>query len=255
MLKFLKKTEKTAKSVSEAKELALAELGVSEDEADIEVLDEGSKGFLGLGAKEAHVTVEVKDANAAIAKKFLSELFAAMKLDITIEVKSEDNMLNIELIGSDMGIVIGKHGDTLDGVQYLTSLVVNSINENYIKVTIDAENYRQKRQETLIALSERLAHKVEKTGRKQTLEPMNPYERRIIHANLQSSDKVTTYSIGDEPYRKVVIAPKNPRQYAKRSSHQDYGKRGTYGGYKNYENTDYTPSYIPEDEYTGDSDE
>ena len=257
MLKFLKRTEKTAKSVSEAKELALAELGVSEDEADIEVIDEGSKGFLGLGAKEAGVSAEIKDANVAIAKKFLSELFAAMKLDIAIEAKAEGNTLNIELIGSDMGIVIGKRGDTLDGVQYLTSLVVNGLNDDYIKVTIDAENYRQKRHDTLIALSERLAQKAAKTGRKQTLEPMNPYERRIIHANLQSSDKGTTYSVGEEPYRKVVIAPKNPRPYTKKSGYgsSGYSKRSTYGGYKSYEKTDYTPSYEPEDEYSGDSEE
>ena len=249
MLKFLRKTEKTAKNVNDATELALAELGVDKDDAVIEVLEEGNKGFLGLGAKDARVSAEIKDANAAMAKKFLSQLFAAMKIDVEIQAESDGNALNIELIGSDMGIVIGKRGDTLDGLQYLTSLVVNSANDDYIKVTIDAENYRQKRHDTLIALSERLAQKAAKTGRKQTLEPMNPYERRIIHANLQSSDKVTTYSVGEEPYRKVVIAPKNPRPYTKKSSygHSSYGKKSTYGGYKSYEKTEYT-SYQPDTE-------
>ena len=140
MLKFLKKTEKTAKSVSEAKELALAELNASENDVIFEVIDEGAKGFLGLGAKDACVSAELKDANAAAAKKFLSDIFAAMKVDIEIKTESDGNMLNIELVGEDMGIVIGKHGDTLDGLQYLTSLAVNSLNDDYIKVTIDAEN-------------------------------------------------------------------------------------------------------------------
>ena len=105
----------------------------------------------------------------------------------------------------------------------------------------------------MIALSERLAQKVAKTGRKQTLEPMNPYERRIIHANLQSNEKVTTYSVGEEPYRKVVIAPKNPRPYTKKSSYgSGYSKKSSYGGYRSsYETTDYTPSYSPEDEDAG----
>lgn len=249
MLKFLKKTEKTAKSVDEAKALALAELGVSEENVIINVIEEGTKGFLGLGAKEARVVAEVKDQNAAIATKFLCELFDAMKIEVGIyAVSGEDNTLNIELTGDDMGIVIGKRGDTLDGIQYLTSLVVNSINDDYIKVTIDAENYREKRYNALINLSERLAAKVLKTGRKQTLEPMNPYERRIIHANLQSNDKVTTYSIGEDPYRKVVIAPKNPRPYNKKNSYGGYNKKGSYGGYRSYENTDYTPE-VAEDTY------
>lgn len=244
MLKFLRKTEKTAKSVSEAVELALAELEVGRDEVEITVLDEGAKGFLGIGAKDAHISAEIKNVNAAVAKKFLSQIFAAMKMDVEIIVNTDGDMVNIELAGDNMGIVIGKRGDTLDGLQYLTSLVVNSFNDDYIKVTIDTENYRQKRHDTLIALSERLAQKVEKTGRKQILEPMNPYERRIIHANLQSNEKITTYSIGDEPYRKVVIALKNPRPYTKKSSynHSSYGKKSTYGGYKSYE-TEYKSSY------------
>lgn len=114
-----------------------------------------------------------------------------------------------------MGIVIGKRGDTLDSLQYLTSLVVNQRSDDYIKVSIDTENYREKRAEALLALSTRLADKVTKTGKKFTLEPMNPYERRIIHSNLQDSETVTTYSVGSEPYRKVVIAPKNAKPYGK----------------------------------------
>lgn len=251
MLKFLKKTEKTAKSVSEAKELVLNELGLAEEDVDISVVDEGSKGFLGLGAKDACVSAEVKDVNAAAAKKFLGQLFATMNIEVDIKAESDGNMLNVELVGEDLGIVIGKRGDTLDSLQYLTSLVVNGLNDEYIKVTLDAENYRQKRHDSLIALSERLAQKVAKTGRKHTLEPMNPYERRIIHANLQSNENVTTFSVGEEPYRKVVISPKNARPYSGKNRYSErggYGKKSSYGGYSGFESTDYTPAYSNEED-------
>lgn len=241
MLKFLKRTEKTAKSVNDAKALALAELALGEDEVEFSVLEEGTKGFLGLGAKDAVVAAEVKDVVSATAKKFLADLFSAMKIDVEVNVSRDDNMLNIELVGDNLGLVIGKRGDTLDSIQYLTSLAVNGVTDDYVKVTVDAENYRQKRYDSLIALSERLAHKVAKTGRKHTLEPMNPYERRIIHANIQSDDRVTTFSVGSEPYRKVVIAPKNLRPYS-RNRYSD--RKSSYGGYSSgYETTDYTPSY------------
>ena len=141
-----------------------------------------------------------------------------MGIEVKVEARLEDDIIYIDLEGEDMGIVIGKRGDTLDSLQYLTSLVVNRRSDNYVKVTIDTENYREKRKEALIALSNRLAAKVAKSGRKFALEPMNPYERRIIHANLQDNEDVTTFSVGQEPYRKVVIAPKNG------------GRRGGYKG-------------------------
>lgn len=243
MLNFLKRTEKTAKSVDEAKKLALAELGILEDEAIIEVKSEGGKGFLGLLSKGACVSAEVKDDNVAVAKKFLAQIFDAMKLDVEIKAKSDVETLEIELFGDDMGIVIGKRGDTLDSLQYLTSLVVNSFSDEYIRVTIDTENYRQKRNDTLIALSDRIAEKVVRTGRKQTLDPMNPYERRIIHSNLQKNEEVTTFSIGEEPYRKIVIAPKNAKPYSSRGG---YGRRNSYANYESEETTEYTPSYDDE---------
>lgn len=209
LLKYLKKTEKEAKSVDEAKALALSELGVSEDEAEIEVLDEGTKGFLGIGSKGAKVVATAKDGDAAVAKHFLSDIFGAMGLDVSITAKSSSESLDVEMEGSRMGLVIGKHGDTLDALQYLTSLVVNRDSDERIRVILDTENYREKRHAALLALSSRLADKVSRTGKKHTLEPMNPYERRIIHSSLQNNEDVTTYSIGEEPYRKVVIAPKN----------------------------------------------
>ena len=210
MLNFPTKTEKIAKSVDEATELVLSELGLSADEVDIEVVDEGNKGFLGLGSKDAVVTATVKDPISYTAKRFLNQIFTDMNLAVEIKTSLEEDSLLIELSGDNMGIIIGKRGDTLDSLQYLTSLVVNRLCDDYVKVTLDTENYRAKRNEALVALSERLAKKVIKSGKKYTLEPMNPYERRIIHSNLQSNDEVTTFSVGEDPYRKVVIAPKNP---------------------------------------------
>ena len=248
MSQFLRKsnsTEKSAKNKEAAIEAALKELGAAREDVDIEVLDEGSKGFLGIGARDARVRVTLKKAQSEEAapaqtsapvreskkeerpkkeslggpeedaKKFLGDIFSAMNLDVSIDAKMDEQSISIDLAGENMGIVIGKRGDTLDSLQYLTSLVVNQRSEDYIKVSIDTENYREKRTEALLALSNRLAEKVTKTGKKFTLEPMNPYERRIIHSNLQDNPAVTTYSIGQEPYRKVVIAPKNSKPYKK----------------------------------------
>lgn len=243
MSEFQKKsnsTQKTAKSVNDAVKLALAELGVSESEVTIEVIEEGSKGFLGIGSKDAVVRVTVNENGAKpekkaakpaskkqttasapdeIAAKFLQDIFDAMELDVNINAKEgEDNTVSIDISGDNMGIVIGKRGDTLDSLQYLTSLVVNKHSEDYIKVSIDTENYREKRAEALLALSKRLSEKVARTGKKFTLEPMNPYERRIIHSSLQDNEDVTTYSIGTEPYRKVIISPKNAKPSYKKKN-------------------------------------
>ena len=208
MSKFLRKREKTAKSVDEAKELLLEELGLSEDEVKFSIVDEGSKGFLGLGSKEAVVEATIKDYVPYKAKAFLKEVFCGMKLDVTIETVFEGDSLTVNLSGEHMGIIIGKRGDTLDSLQYLTSLVVNHDSDEYIKVTLDTENYREKRYNALVALAKRLAHKVSKSGKKYTLEPMNPYERMLIHTALQEDEKVTTISVGNEPYRKVMIKKK-----------------------------------------------
>lgn len=225
MLKFLKTIEKSAKNVNDAKEAALLELGVSEEEAVIEIIEEGSKGFLGLGSKEAVVKASLKHPELVASKKFLASIFESMKVEVQINADLDENGdIAINLEGENMGIIIGKRGDTLDSIQYLTSLIANKESEKYIKVIIDAENYREKRYNALIALSERLAEKVVRTGKRYTLEPMNPYERRIIHSNLQGNEKVTTRSVGEDPYRKVVIEPKNARPYYRKpyAKHSDF---------------------------------
>lgn len=255
MSQFLKKnssTEQRAKSVDEAVEAALKELNASKDDVDIEVIEEGSKGFLGIGAHDAVVRVTVKGAqnsskNAAddsskpksipenvdeTAKEFLNGIFKAMNMEVQIDAKKTDDGVDIELSGENMGIVIGKRGDTLDSLQYLTSLVVNKGSDDYVKVSIDTENYREKRTETLLALSNRLAEKVTKTGKKFTLEPMNPYERRVIHSNLQNNENITTYSIGQEPYRKVVIAPKNAKYSKRDRDNRDSRRRDTHDNHR-----------------------
>lgn len=223
-----KTIEKKGKTVEEALALALEELGVGEEDVTYTVLEEPSKGFLGIGTKDALVKVEVKDSVAGCAKKFLSDIFSAMDLEVGIDVVHEDDSINIDLSGDNMGIIIGKRGDTLDSLQYLTSLVANKNRDKYAytRVTLDTEGYREKRVESLKALSERLAAKVGRSGKRYTLEPMNPYERRIIHANLQDNEYVTTFSIGEEPYRKVVIAPKNERKKTyQRRPHKTYDEK------------------------------
>lgn len=200
-------SEKWGKSVEEAVSLALEDLKVSENQVEVEVLEEPAKGFLGLGSKLAKVRVKIKDKPDSVAKKFLSELFDKMKLQVNMhtEFRYEDNTIIINIEGKDSGIVIGKRGCTLDSFQYLTSLVVNKNRDKYVRIIINAENYREKREETLIRLANRLAKKVLATGRSIKLEPMNPYERRIIHAALQEYKNISTRSEGEDPFRHIII--------------------------------------------------
>ncbi len=200
--------EKTAKTKDEAIALALGELGVEIDDVEIEVVEEGSKGFLGIGNKDAVVKVTVVPNPEKRAKDFLNGLFDIMGEQVNVETTVCDDTMNVELSGPDMGIVIGKRGETLDALQHLTSLCVNRGDNDFLKVSLDTENYRQKRVAALESLAGKLANKVMKTRRNTTLEPMNAYERRIIHTALQDHEYVTTYSIGQGVNRKVVIALK-----------------------------------------------
>ena len=200
--------EKTGKSVQEAINSALEELGVEREEVDVEIIDEGSKGLFGIGSKLAKVVVTLNDKQSEDGVQFLSDVFDKMNVAVDIEKTEDEEAIQIKVTGKDSGIIIGRRGETLDALQYLTSLVVNRRNENYKRVTLDIENYRQKREETLIRLAERLAERVVKYRRNVSLEPMNPYERRIIHSTLQSNNYVETFSVGEDPNRKVVITLK-----------------------------------------------
>ena len=200
----------SAKTVSDAITEACKVLGITSDKLDYVVKEEGSSGFLGIGAKDAVIEAKVKSSVMDKAKIFLNDVFAAMKMTVVInaEYKEDEKELTIDLSGDDMGVLIGKRGQTLDSLQYLVSLIVNKDSTDYIRVKVDTENYRKRRQDTLENLAKNIAFKVKRTKRTVSLEPMNPYERRIIHSALQNDKFVTTHSEGEEPYRHVVVTMK-----------------------------------------------
>ena len=200
----------SAKTVNDAITEACQTLGVTSDKLEYEIVEEGSAGFLGIGAKPAVIKAAVKCSVEDNAKNFLKEVFEAMDITVVIDVKynEEEKNMDIDLSGDDMGVLIGKRGQTLDSLQYLVSLVVNKESEDYIKVKVDTEDYRKRRKDTLENLAKNIAYKVKRTKRPVSLEPMNPYERRIIHSALQNDKYVTTHSEGEEPFRRVVVTLK-----------------------------------------------
>ena len=204
--------EFTGKTVDDALTNATIKLGVTSDQVKYEVVEEGSSGFLGLGSKDAIIKVIISNDEdpKEVAKEFLDGVFEAMQLEVNIsmDLNEEDKTLSIDLASPEMGVLIGKRGQTLDSLQYLTNLAVNRSSENYTRVKIDTEDYRRRRKETLENLAKNMASKVKRTKKAVTLEAMNPYERRIIHSALQNDNNVTTHSEGEEPYRYVVITLK-----------------------------------------------
>ena len=199
--------EVSAKTVNDAITEACQKLSVTSDKLEYEVVEEGSTGFLGIGSKPAIIKAKVKCTIEDKAKDFLKEDFEAMNMAVVIEVKYDEaeKTVDIDLSGDEMGVLIGKRGQTLDSLQYLVSLVVNKEADDYIRVKVDTENYRQRRKETLENLAKNISFKVKRNKRPVSLEPMNPYERRIIHSALQNDRFVTTHSEGEEPYRHVVV--------------------------------------------------
>ncbi|MBQ6734348.1 MAG: protein jag [Lachnospiraceae bacterium] len=203
--------EFSAKTVDDAITEACRALGVPSSRLVYEVESEGSGGFLGMGAKPAVIRAAVKDVSPTdAAKQFVLDVTKAMQLEVeTDSVYDEtEHTLNMELKGPEMGVLIGKRGQTLDALQYLVSLVVNKGAEEYVHVKLDTENYRARRKATLENLAKNIAFKVKRSRRPVSLEPMNPYERRIIHSALQQDRYVTTHSEGEEPNRRVVVTPK-----------------------------------------------
>lgn len=202
--------EISAKNVDDAITQATVQLGITSDQLEYEVLDKGSTGFLGIGSKNAVIKARKKFSIDENVVEFLSSIFDAMKMEVEIlvAVNEEEHIIEVELKGDDMGILIGKRGQTLDSLQYLTNLAINKHSDEYYKVKIDTEDYRKRRKETLENLAKNIAYKVKRTKRPVSLEPMNPFERRIIHSALQNDRYVTTHSEGDEPYRHVVVTLK-----------------------------------------------
>lgn len=208
----MKSVVKMAKTVDEAVKQALIELGTTEEDVEINVIEEPSKGFLGLiGSKDAKVKVTIIYDPIEIADSFLSKMLNSMDIKSVNIIKKDGKKLLIDITdisSTDKGIIIGKRGNTLDAIQYLISLAVNKGKSKYLRVVVDTEGYREKREQTLIKLANRMAEKSKHTNRPVKLEPMNPYERRIIHFALQKVQGITTYSEGEEPYRRVVIQSK-----------------------------------------------
>ena len=202
--------EFTGKTVEDAVMEAAIKLETTSDRMEYEVLEKGSNGFLGIGSKPARIRARKVMETAERAEKFLMDVLEAMDLKATVslEENKEERTLDIDLAGDDMGVLIGKRGQTLDSLQYLVSLVVNKGEDDYIRVKVDTENYRQRRKDTLENLAKNIASKVRRTGKAVTLEPMNPYERRVIHSALQNDRYVETHSEGEEPFRKVVVTLK-----------------------------------------------
>lgn len=198
------------KTVDDAITNALVSLGTTSDQIEYEVIEKGSNGILGFGGKDAVIKVAKKSTPEDVVKDFLTEVFDKMNLEVEIITKFDEieGVIDIELKGPEMGVLIGKRGQTLDSLQYLTNLAVNRKSDNYLRVKIDTEDYRRRRKETLENLAKNMAYKVKRTKRPVSLEAMNPYERRIIHSALQNDKYVVTHSEGEEPYRHVVITLK-----------------------------------------------
>lgn len=202
--------EFTGKTVDDAIMEAAIQLETTSDKLEYEVVEKGSTGFFGIGSKPAKVRArKVLDSKEKV-EEFLDKVFAAMQIQVNVNIDEnvEEKTMNIDLSGEDMGVLIGKRGQTLDSLQYLVSLVVNKDEEDYIRVKVDTENYRQRRKDTLENLAKNISFKVKRTGKAVTLEPMNPYERRVIHSALQNDRYVETHSEGEEPFRRVVITLK-----------------------------------------------
>ena len=202
--------ETTGKTVDDAITDALVKLGVTSDQLEYEVLEEAKSGFLGFNSRPAKIKAWKKFTVKDKVNEFLQSVFHAMNLEVEIIIKEsdEENVLDVELKGTEMGVLIGKRGQTLDSLQYLTNLAINKNSDTYVKVKLDTENYRRRRKETLENLARNVAYKVKRTQKTIALEPMNPFERRVIHSALQKDRYVTTHSEGDEPYRHVVVSLK-----------------------------------------------
>ena len=222
-----KKKVFTAKSIEEAKAMAAQEFGTEESKISFTVIEEPKKGLFGKLKGEARVEAVFEQTKADIAAEYIKGILKNMDIDSTVSTTENEDGILIDILGDTTGAVIGRRGETLDAIQYLVSMAANRGDKEYVRITVDCCGYREKRKAILEELAEKIAKTVIRTGRTSTLEPMNPYERRIIHSAVANIEGVTSRSVGDEPFRKVVIASTNPRQ---RRDRRDGGNRE--GGYK-----------------------
>lgn len=222
-----KKQVFTAKSIEEAKAMAAKEFGRAESDISFTVIEEPKKGLFGKLKGEAKVEAVFEQTKADIAADYIKGILKNMDIDSTVSAAESEDGILIDILGDTTGAVIGRRGETLDAIQYLVSMAANRGDKEYVRITVDCCGYREKRKAILEELAGKIAKTVIRTGRTSTLEPMNPYERRIIHSAVANIEGVTSRSVGDEPFRKVVIASTNPRQ---RRDRRDGGNRE--GGYK-----------------------
>lgn len=225
------KKEFTAKTVEEAKAMAVQEFGVSEDKITFEVIEEPKKGFLGIGTVDAKISAEYVKSKSEIAEDYIAKIIKEMGIEATLNVTENEDGAVIDIVGDTTGAVIGRRGETLDAIQYLASMCANKGDRDYYRITVDCCGYRDKRKAILEELAGKISKTVIRTGRSSTLEPMNPYERRIIHSAVSEIEGVSSKSIGEEPYRRVVISSTSPRpqkKYDDRKGNRQ-GSKGRYG--------------------------
>ena len=216
----------TAKSIDEAKAMAVSEFGVEESRITFTVIEEPKKGLFGKVKGDAKIEAEYEPTKSEIAADYIRSILKNMDIDTSLNVTENEDGAVIEILGDTTGTIIGRRGETLDAIQYLASMTANKGDKDYYRISVDSCGYREKRKAILEELAAKISKTVLRTGRTSTLEPMNPYERRIIHSAVANIEGVTSKSIGEEPYRKVVISSTNPRP--KRE-----GNRGGYKGGRN----------------------
>lgn len=224
--------EFSGKTLEDAVTEAKISLEATSENLEYEVIEKGSTGFLGIGSKPAKIRARKLFNARERAEEFLAKVFEAMQISVHVNIveNTDEKIMNIDLSGEDMGVLIGKRGQTLDSLQYLVSLVVNKGEEEYVRVKVDTENYRQRRKDTLENLAKNISFKVRKNGKTVTLEPMNPYERRVIHSALQNDRYVETHSEGEEPFRRVVVSLKEGVKVRENNNN----RHRRYGSNKNY---------------------
>lgn len=225
MQKDQKDVIQNAKTVELAVEAGAKELGVDPSKVTYEILQQPTKGFLGLGAAEAIVKVIYEPTSADKAQDFLVKVLENMGIEAETSVHETEDGCEIDIKGENLGVLIGRHGDVLDSLQYLATLAANKGGKGYYRVSIDIEGYREKRREALVQLARRMAEKAVKYNRSFALEPMSPYERRIIHSECHDIPGVATYSVGDDADRKVIICPENKMKKPEKT-----GKKGKNKG-------------------------
>lgn len=237
----------TAKSVEEAKAMAARSFGVSEELISFNVIEEPKKSLFGKVKGDAKVEAEFVETKFTLSERYIRKILEASGVEnVKVEVTETENGADVEIDGDGIDVFIGRKGEVLDSLQYLTSLACNKIDRDLFRLSIDSNGFREKRKEQLEELARKMAANVRKNGRTSALEPMNPYERRIIHAVVSEMEGVTSRSVGEEPYRKVLISSTERRPYSGRRDQRGGRSGGRRGGQRTQKSFDITTSFEKE---------